>query len=240
MNANPLKPPKGYELVMEHIKKQIESGALPPGTKLSSVVDLAASYGVGRSTIREALSALKAMGWLDIRQGGGTFVKKELPGETTEDKPFGTLFQKTDSLQEVLEVRKLLESGCASLAAVNRSEEDLRLLGEILEEMSSLLDDEAASEQADVRFHLQIAKATGNSLLVQMMESLSQRMHASMKDLRRLWFYAERASAERLLDEHRSVFEAISAQDGSLAGERMLKHLLKVENVLRKANAAGN
>ncbi|WP_248925242.1 FadR/GntR family transcriptional regulator [Paenibacillus hamazuiensis] len=231
MNFNRIKPKKGSEIVLEQIRTSIENGSLKPGDKLASVVELAGSFGVGRSTVREALSALKAMGWLDIQQGGGTYVSKELP----RDKPASTggLYQ-TEPFREVLEVRKFIEAGCASLAAKRRTESDLAGLENTLRTMADTLDDEAAGEQADIAFHLQIARAAHNSLLLQTMESLHQRLQDSMKESRRLWFYGERASAERLLAEHTAIYEAIRDGNEALAAERMAQHIDKVDAVLQK------
>src|SRR4051794_23580344 len=105
-----VQPQKGSEMVLEQIKERIISGDLPPGSRLSSVVDLAVNFGVGRSTIREALSALKAMGWIQIRQGGGTFVSTELPNDLNENESgtgFIGLFHHAESIKEILEVRKV-------------------------------------------------------------------------------------------------------------------------------------
>ncbi|MBP1988939.1 FadR/GntR family transcriptional regulator [Paenibacillus eucommiae] len=228
MNFNQVKPLKGYEMVMNRIRDSIESGELKPGDKLSSVVDLATSFGVGRSTIREALSALKAMGWVDILQGGGTYVAEQLPkdGETPD------LFDRAESLKEILEIRKIMETGGVRLAAQNRTDEDLQVLRDILEEMEDSIDDEVRGEEADAKFHLQLAKATHNGLILHMMELLSQRLQESMMESRRLWFYAEKASSQRLLQEHRKIYEAIFDRNEGKAYDTMMQHLLKVESVL--------
>ncbi|GAA3405308.1 FadR/GntR family transcriptional regulator [Paenibacillus hodogayensis] len=234
MAFNQVKPLKGYELVMEQLKASILSGAFVPGEKLASVVDLATTFGVGRSTIREALSALKAIGLVEIRQGGGTYVSAELPNEPSDGS---SLFARAQSIRELLEVRKILETGCASLAARNRTEADLQGIREELLHMETYLHDEAKGEEADVRFHLKLAGATHNSLLISMMESLSERLHDSMRESRKLWFYGERAEARRLLGEHSDIFEAIRGQREEQAFEAMQAHLGKVEAVLHKAIA---
>lgn len=236
MAFDQVKPLKGYELVMEQLKRRIESGELAPGTKLASVVDLAATFGVGRSTIREALSGLKAMGLVDIRQGGGTTVCSELPRENAADG--AALFANAQSIRELLEVRKILETGCAALAARNRTSADLQSLGEELAEMERFVHDEAKGEAADVRFHLKLAEATHNTLLIAMMESLSERLHHAMRDSRRLWFYGEHAEASRLHGEHAAIYEAVREQDEARAFGTMMTHLMKVEGVLRQAMSA--
>jgi GntR family transcriptional repressor for pyruvate dehydrogenase complex len=233
MGFQQVRAQKSSEIVLAQIKQQIVSGAYTPGSKLPTVVELSASFEVGRSTVREALSALKAMGWVDIRHGGGTFVSEKLPADEDIDARSG-LFEQTDSLQEVQEVRKFIEVGCASLAAQRRSTDDLANLMMILTQMEAALGNEEASEQSDIRFHLQIAKASHNTLLIGMMESLTERLQASMKASRRLWFFAERASAELLLQEHRDICAAIEAQDEKLAAEKMMQHIVKVDQVVQQ------
>ncbi|WP_262362354.1 FadR/GntR family transcriptional regulator [Paenibacillus senegalensis] len=229
-----MKPQKSYEIVMNDLKSRIESGELLPGMRLPSVVDLAITYGVGRSTLREALSALKAMGWLEIRQGGGTFVCTELPAEPAGDEGAASLFHQTQSLKELMEIRKLLETGSASLAARNRTEEDLRRLEDIVHKMRTVVHDDGAGEEADVEFHLLVARASHNTLLFQMMESLHDKLQESIKETRKLWFYGERAAAERLAAEHLDIYEAIRLHDEERASSLMQSHLEKVEKVLSK------
>ena len=229
---------KGHEIVASHILGQIEQGELTPGQKLPSVVDLATAYGVGRSTIREAVSALKAMGWLDVRHGGGTYVKAVLPSPASQQSG-GNLFQNADSIIELLEVRKALESSTAALAAERRTKEDLAKLRLILQRMEQVLYDEDTSEgeRADVEFHMAIAVASGNSLLIQLMESLSQRFGDTIRSSRELWFYQEKATAALLLDEHKEIYEAIAAGDQAKAVKHIDAHLAKVEKVLKTALA---
>ncbi|WP_228101207.1 FadR/GntR family transcriptional regulator [Paenibacillus donghaensis] len=236
---NRQRPLKQYEWVMSDLKKQMHEGLLQPGDRLSSVVDLAAEYNVGRSTIREALSALKAMGLLDIKQGGGTFVKA-LPAEPEPVHPmqrYADLWEgRAASLRHLLEVRRVLETGCAALAAQHRTDEDIAVFERLITEMKQS-EDEHFIEQADVQFHQQIGIATHNPLLLELMESLSNKLHESMKDMRALWFYAERSSAERLLQEHIRIYEAIANQDAKEATARMELHISKVEQVLNEKKA---
>ncbi|MCC3374910.1 FadR/GntR family transcriptional regulator [Cohnella sp. REN36] len=228
------RPLKSSEWVRNDIREKIENGDLMPGARLPSVVELSAQYQVGRSTVREALSALKAMGLLTIRQGGGTFVRAETeggpahPGQLQPDSWVG----RAGTIRHILDVRRVLETGCALLAAKHRTADDLTALSGTLGEMERALGDEAESEQADVRFHQQIAAAAHNPVLRDWMDSLSRELHESMKDTRALWFYAERANAERLLAEHKAIYEAIAGREPRLASERMAAHIDKVEQVL--------
>jgi len=235
-----IETPKGHELVAEDILRRIREEEWVPGKRLPSVVELAEAYGVGRSTIREAVSALKAMGWLDVRHGGGTFVKAELPNEAKHGADL--LFQGADSLIELLEVRRTLEIGAASLAAERRTSEDVEKLRGLIGTMESCMDrnDTSEGERADADFHMAIASASGNSLLMQLMQSISGRFAGSIRQTRELWFYREQATAARLLAEHRLIFEAIESRDKQRATELVSEHLSKVEQVLREALSKKN
>lgn len=226
---------KGHEIVKRLILSQIEEGELVPGQKLPSVVDLSAQFGVGRSTIREALSALKAMGYVDVRHGGGTFIRTELPsvsGSEGKDP-----FSGAESVLEILEVRKVLETGTAALAATRRSDDDLAHMQSILVRMESALksDDTNESEQADVAFHSAIAAASHNSLLIALMDSLTHRLTETIGKTRELWFFEDRSSSERLLEEHKNIFASIQMQNAELAASLIEAHLTKVEKVLKKS-----
>ena len=226
---------KGHEIVGEHLLQQIRDGHLQPGQKLPSVVELASAYGVGRSTIREAVSALKAMGWLDVRQGGGTYVKTVLPTELKSGADL--LFQGAESLIELLEVRKVLETGAAALAAECRTGQDLDRMRAALAQMEKGLDanDTSEGERADVAFHMAIAAASGNSMLIQLMESLSDRLTETIQKTRELWFYKEQSTASRLYTEHKTIFQAIERREKEEAAALIGAHLTKVEQVLRPA-----
>jgi GntR family transcriptional repressor for pyruvate dehydrogenase complex len=222
---------KSHEIVLEHIKKQIINGQLSLGQKLPSVVEFAELFGVGRSTMREALSALKAMGWLDIQHGGGTYVSASIPQQADEED----VFQKAESIQELLQIRLILETGSARLAASNRTSEDLIELQSILDQMKAHRSDEVRSEQADVDFHLMIANATHNSLIIQLMGSLSSRIHSMMKDTRKLWFFNEQSTSSRLIEEHEHIYQHIADRNEASAAELMRQHIEKVERILTKA-----
>ncbi len=221
---------------MNDLQTQWITGQLSYGDKLASVEDLATRYGVGRSTIREALSALKVLGMVTIKQGGGTTVNAYEP---TAQQVLGlsnhqSMTERIDTLRHTLEVRRVLETGCASLAASHHNADDIAMLKNILVDMHTHLDQETQSEQTDIKFHLYIAKATHNPILIELMESLSQKLHDSMRDSRALWFYAERSSAERLYLEHQDIFLAIEQHNPEQAAMRMDAHLAKVDDVLRE------
>lgn len=221
---------KTYEMLTDQLKEMIVEGILKPGDRLDSVEQLAKNYSVSRSAIREALSALKAMGYIEIKQGHGTFVNASDLSTLTNPISSSMLLNKKDMI-EFFEVRKIIESGTASTAAIRRTDENLLNMKHALEEMEQVGHVESLGEHADVAFHLAIAEATQNSVLIQLMHSISHTLSTTMLESRRVWLYSEEATLERLYQEHLSIYRAIGDQNASLAQELMLAHLRKVENV---------
>lgn len=227
------RPLKSSDWVMQSIRRQIEEGMWREGDKLASVVELARQYKVGQSTVREALTSLKTIGLLDVRQGSGTYIKAapERYLHPYAASPESWL-HRAKSIKHILEVRRVLETGCAQLACRNRSDTDLARMRRLLADMERSLDDEKRSEQTDIELHETIAQATHNPVLIDFMASLSGQFHDTMRDTRALWFYAERSSAERLLSEHQAIVLAIAERDPSTAAVLMEQHIAKVEQVL--------
>lgn len=226
-----IKPKKIYEEVAEAILHMIQTGQLKPGDKLDSVQQLAENFQVGRAAIREALTALRAMGLIEMRQGEGTYVREFDPAMLSFPISTAILMSKED-VAHLLEVRKLLEVGAAGLAALKRTEEDLRAMQSALTQMREVIGDEELGEKADFLFHMAIAEATKNPLLVSLMNNVSGMMMETMRETRRIWLFAKQATTQQLLEDHIAIFEAIRDQNAELAQERMKEHLGHVEKVL--------
>ncbi|MFM1650533.1 FadR/GntR family transcriptional regulator [Brevibacillus sp. B_LB10_24] len=229
---------KIYEVITDELKQMILDGQLKPGDKLDSVQLLAEKFQVGRSAVREALSALQAMGLVEMKQGEGTFVRKFDTASLTA--PLSTILMGSEDILELLEIRKILEEGSAGLAARKWADEDLAAIEQALERMRQGFDSEEVSDQADIDFHQAIAYASHNRLLIDMMKTISGAMSKSMRNTRKMWLFGERASAERLYKEHVLIYKAIRDRDALMAQQRMLHHLLKVEDVLHNRLELGD
>jgi GntR family transcriptional repressor for pyruvate dehydrogenase complex len=228
---------KIYEEVAEQLKGMMERGELKPGDKLASVRELAEAFDVGRSAVREALSALRAMGLLEMRQGEGTYVRS-FDVHSLSRPIASALLMSKEQIMDLLEVRKVLEVGSAGICAERRDASDLQEMEAALAEMEVVLGQEELGEKADVQFHFAIARGTKNQILMDMMNTISDTMRQTMRESRRIWLYAEEATAERLLREHQMIYAAIRDQNGTLAQQRMLAHLMQVEAVLRRFGEA--
>jgi GntR family transcriptional regulator, transcriptional repressor for pyruvate dehydrogenase complex len=228
-----IKPKKIYEEVAETIFDMIKNGVLKPGDKLDSVQQLAENFQVGRAAIREALTALKAMGLIELKQGEGTYIREFDPTMLSFPISIAALMKKED-ISYLLEVRKLLEVGAAGVAARKRTERDLKAMEEALEQMRQGIGNEEIGEKADFLFHIAIAAASQNPILVSLMNNISEMMIETMRETRRIWLFSKQATSEQLLEEHMNIFEAIQRQDVNAAQARMLEHLSNVEQVLKK------
>jgi GntR family transcriptional repressor for pyruvate dehydrogenase complex len=233
MEFTKISPRKIYEEIAEQIKQQIVSGRLQPGQKLPSTRELTESYQVGRSTMREALSMLKAMGLIEIRQGEGCFVRG-MDDRELEVPQFEHLFTSMNAVFDLLEARKALETANAGLAATKRDNIDLERLEHILADMDSELGTEAVGEKQDMRFHLALAEATHNPIMVKLLETISAQVEVTIRETRRLLLYRNTSLTQRFWVEHKAIFEAIRDRDAARAQVEMERHLLYVEQQIRE------
>lgn len=233
MQYKKIKPKKIYEEVAEAIHGMIRNGQLKPGDKLDSVQQLAENFQVGRSAIREALTALRAMGLIEIRQGEGTYVREF---ETSQISfPLSTaILMNPEDTAHLLEVRKILEAGTVFSAAEKRTDIQLKAMEDALEEMKRANGNEELGEKADLQFHLAIAESSQNPLLISLMNHVSGLMGETMKETRRLWLYSKQTTTDRLHDEHYAIYKAIKEQDAETARSLMLSHIESVEDILLK------
>lgn len=232
MKYQQIRPKKIYEEVAEAIQKMIREGVLKPGDKLDSVQQLAENFQVGRSAIREALSALRAMGLIEMKQGEGTYVNKGFGADQISSPLSSAILMNEKDIAHLLEVREIIETGAAPLAAQNRTEENLEAMWEALEEMKRANGDEELGEKADLTFHLAIVKATQNPLLFSLLSHISELMQETMRETRRLWLFSKQTTLEQLYKEHDQIFVAITEKNEDAARIAMINHLKNVESIL--------
>lgn len=233
MNFSRIQRNKISEEIAERIKQSMLEGGMKPGEKLPSAKQLMEQFEVGRSTVREALSALQAMGWIETRQGEGSYIK-ELPlvDSLEHAMGFSSTLDKEKTMQ-LLEARKALESSNASIAATRSTKSDIDELQKIVDKMKEHIGDETTGEQLDIAFHLTLAEATHNHIMVQLLQTISAQMETAIKETRRLEMYGNHIISQRLFEEHRAILNAIKSRDEEQARLSMLAHLNHVEDVLR-------
>lgn len=238
MELKPIKTKKIYEEIIEQIRVLVVKGDLKPGDRLPSERDLAVRLNVSRASVREALSALEMMGLLEIRSGEGTYIK-EINLDSIVTPLTWVLSMEKDTVLELLEVRKMLEGQTVVLAAKRAVSEDLRELEGAVKAMLEDVQTGQIGEEADLRFHYAVAKASKNKILIRLMNAISDTMHQTLK-ASRVRLYEEHVTPERLYKEHVLILEAIIKQNGEEARQFMLEHLAGVEERLLKYYSSNN
>lgn len=217
------------ETAMNGLRATIASGELQPGQKCPPEAELAASLGVSRSSLREAVRALSALGVMEARHGSGTYVSSLEPAEIL--KGFGLLVDlfPFDSVLELFEIRRVLESHAAASAAA-------RSLPELIAELDSLMEAMEATDNSgdisdlDARFHEAICEVGGNATLTGLMRVFRSRgRHFNIFDSR------EGAAVREMSNRgHRSIVDAIRHHDPAMAATAMASHVAQSEFWLRK------
>jgi GntR family transcriptional repressor for pyruvate dehydrogenase complex len=235
MDFTPIKTKRLYEEIVEQIKQLITNGKLKPGDKLLAERELAEQFQVSRASVREAIRTLEMLGVIDIRPGEGTFVR----GSGADDiiRPLAMfLAVERASLLDMYELRRIFETATASLAAERASLEELDQIGSALENMQERLNvqDPEKGEEFDVAFHYAVAEATHNSLLTKLLKTVSEEFHKANSVARRQLYHDKPENAQKLIDQHSAIFEAIRARSPETAAKAMLEHLVFAEGELRK------
>ena len=211
------------------LRNMIQSGELPPGSRLPSENQLATQMGLSRSGVREAVKVLEAARVLDVRRGDGTFVTSLAPKLLLEGVGFAVELLQGDTLLEVMEVRRLLEPAATGIAALRISEAELDELAHLLERMRKAREDAEELMQADVAFHRAVIASTGNETLTSLIDGLSGRTARA-----RVWRgIVEGNVTQATLDEHHAIYVALKTRDPFLATAAALIHVNTSESWLR-------
>jgi GntR family transcriptional repressor for pyruvate dehydrogenase complex len=226
MSFQPIKPKKIYEEIVEQLKELISTGELKPGDKLPSEREMSDSLGVSRTSVREALTALEAIGILDIRPGEGTFVRETSMAETFWPL-FLVLTVERSPGNQLMEVRRVLETESAALAAQRATEEQLAKIADILQQMKKA-DTVQEAVSFDLKFHYAIAEATTNSILLRIMNTVADLMHHTFRHDREQ-LYASGDHGVQIINEHEAILNAIRSRNSELARTRMLEHINNIE-----------
>jgi GntR family transcriptional repressor for pyruvate dehydrogenase complex len=217
--------------IADQILAGIESGAFPPGSALPAERLLAARLGVSRSSVREAIRILEHTGILDVRTGSGTYVTTAGSAKVAGLRAQAVLTGEHSPL-DVIATRRGVEPFCAELAAKERHERDVELVRETVETQAALTEAGADAAAADLDFHLAVAAATHNQVLLLLVERLVEIMRRSpWADLKHRSREDESGLA-RDIRQHRAILEAIERRDGPGAARAMRTHLAAVERDL--------
>jgi len=236
MSYQPLERRKVYEQVAEQLLGQIGSGRLKAGDPLPPERELTESFGVGRSSIREALRMLESQGVI-VGANGGAFVVADVGNPLNSSLRLVFTLDDRAGLHDLFELRRIIDCEAAALAAERRTDEQLAALDEAIDEMEQTLEANGRDQRfvdADLRFHLTIAEATGNRLLVYSMQAARDVVRRALEQVVNV-----PRSPESAIVEHRAVREAIAASNPDWARNAMREHLERVERDAEKGVSNG-
>jgi GntR family transcriptional repressor for pyruvate dehydrogenase complex len=216
------------EIVVEQILKKLQSGEITTGARLPSQRELALSFGVGRSSMREALNALAVMGYLDVQQGRGTFIAQELPGTSPSISKLQAAL-KAGSLLDVIELRETLE--CKADSAERAESLHLRRLNQALRDMEDSRENYRRFLQADVEFHTTLAEATTNQIFSEILRFLLEKVVGHHETFKTTLISLEYRS--RSIHTLKQVLACVKREDGRGAAEWMREHLNAIRRELR-------
>lgn len=221
------------DTIANTLERMIVEGAFAAGERLPSERDLALNLDVSRPSLREALHKLQTRGLLETRHGGGTFVRNTLGEQLTD--PLADLFQRHPQAGvDFIELRKTLDGISAYYAALRGTAEDHAAISAKFDTMvaSHDLDDPAVEAERDAEFHITIAEASHNLVLLQVMRGLLDLLRKDVVFNRNLLYSRPRAR-DRLLAQHRAIHDAIVAGDPEAARDAAHAHMAHVEDVMR-------
>lgn len=221
--VEPIERKKISEQVLLQLKTLIKDKVFPPHSKLPSENELAKMFGVSRVPVREALRVLEAGGLIESKQGGGSFVKDVQLVSMLEPVTFEVVEVK--EVYELLEMRSIIETEAAGLAAVRHTAEDLQRIEKALEAFRTTVTDlQLVGDEADYLFHQEIIYASHNRFLIQVIENMKDLYLGSLSySLKKNLGIPQKR--ERVYNEHARIYEAIKCRDAKLASQYMKEHI---------------
>lgn len=215
--------------VTEQLIDLILSGELPAGEKLPPEKKLMDNFGIGRSSLREAIKAIEALGLVEVRVPEGTFVSENLGDFFTKHL---ALMSKIgfDNISELIEARLTIETQVAVLAAKKATKEDIKELTTCLKEMENATSD-SEFQKWDLNFHKTLAEMSRNSFLIQVMKILHEITSIWIKKVIALDKIKENA-----IKQHKEVLTSIKNNDEKATFNAINHHLNYVSDSLIKVN----
>ena len=224
--------------IVEQLEGMILEGTLKSGERLPAERALAERFGVSRPSLREAIQKLAAKGLLVSRQGGGNYVVDSL-GSTFSDPLLHLLESNPEAQRDLLEFRQTLEASCAYYAALRATEVDRERLTaafEALQDCYARADEVSRVEEgaADARFHLAIAEASHNAVLLHTIRGLFDLLKRNVVTNIGGMYQQRTETRDMLINQHRDLYPAIIEGRAEQARDVSTRHLLYVQEVLEE------
>jgi GntR family transcriptional regulator, transcriptional repressor for pyruvate dehydrogenase complex len=218
----PVQVPKASDVLARELRERILSGELVEGTSLPAERELVKQTQMSRATVREALRILEVQNLVRVRAGraGGAFVQRPTTKSMASSVTMLIRGQRI-KLADLMETREALEPFCAELAARKHTEEDLEVLDQANKDIANPDADLAAFLQANLDWHVGVAMASHNELLIGFMTALSHAIYTGTENAAFVDDNVRTVTARA----HRSITTAIRNRDADAAGRRMRRHV---------------
>jgi GntR family transcriptional regulator, transcriptional repressor for pyruvate dehydrogenase complex len=223
-----------YEQIVKQIEESILKGALKAGDQLPAERELAQQFGVSRTAVREAVKTLREKGLVEAYSGRGTFVTNGTSQAIRQSLDFMMRIGQQDGLAHLAEVRQILEPEIAALAATRVQEQHLATMREAVAVMDQALRDPDAYIEADLDFHLSLAEAAENPIILSLIDSIV----GLLREQRLRIFYVD-GGPERGQYHHKRILEAIEQRDAGRSRDAMRAHLQQVREDSRVLSTQG-
>jgi len=236
MSYVPLERRKLYDLIADQLLTQIGERRLRPGDPIPTERELTHLYRAGRSSVREALRMLESKGVIEAA-GSGSFAVAAYANPLNSSLQL-LLNVDQATMVDIYELRRILECEAAGLAAVRHTAAHLELMDVAIEEMDQGLESSGPERgslyiDGDLRFHLAIAEATRNGVILHTMQALRELIRRALMSI---FFVPE--SPERSAEQHRTIRAAVAGRDAEQARAAMRAHLERVESDIQHAVSA--
>jgi GntR family transcriptional regulator, transcriptional repressor for pyruvate dehydrogenase complex len=214
-----------YEQIVQQIEDSIHKGALKEGEQLPAERELALQFGVSRTAVREAVKALREKGLVEAFPGKGTFVTSATSRSVRQTLDRMMKAGQSEVTPNLAEVREILEPEIAALAATRAKEENLAAMREAMAVMDEARRDPDAFIEADLDFHLALAEAAANPLILSLIDSIV----GLLREQRIRIFHVD-GGPERGQYHHKRILEAVEHRDSQGARDAMRAHLRQVRS----------
>ena len=212
-------------LLILRFQQLLSNGVLSPGAKLPPERELAAAFGVARSSLRPALKVLEIMGVITQKVGDGSYLNKDASSVLSVPMEFLFLLDDT-TLQELSEMRLMMEPGLAAKAAERANAQHIALLRQSIVDLENSKDDRVRLVASDLLFHRAIFQASGNRLAGRLFHTIHRAM------LNMIMVTSQLVDLEHTLHFHRPILVAIERRDSELASRLMTDHLIDARDLL--------
>ena len=212
----------------QRIRAMIQKGDYGQGDRLPPIMEMAKRFSVGHPTIREALKKLETMGIVEIRHGSGVYVSRSEEVLVLASPDYsGTVTKKL--LLDLIDARMPLEMKSVAEAVKNATIDDLVEMRQLLKKAGDNFDNDVVLNETNMGFHRQIAIASGNTVLLQLLDVLRDLFTEEQRLILGIF-----GSRERDHREHLAILEALESRDEALGVDRMRKHLQGVADSIHR------